>query len=49
MSSGDALRKTELRGGGEARVAALKEQVSNMELLVRKLQDIDQTWSEKIG
>jgi Dynamin family len=49
MSSGDALRKTELRGGGETRVAALKEQVSNMELLVRKLQDIDQTWSEKIG
>jgi hypothetical protein len=49
LAAGDAPRKIERLGGGEARVAALKEQVSNIELLVRKLQEIDQTWSERIG
>jgi hypothetical protein len=49
MTAGDALHKTELRRNGDLRVAALKKQISVMDLLIRKLQEIDQTWGEKIG
>ena len=49
MRAGDAFQKAELRQNGEVRVAALKKQISVMELLVRRLQEIDQTWGEKIG
>ena len=49
MAAGDGPSKTELRRVGEARVSALNQQISNMEHLVRKLQDVDQTWSERIG
>ena len=46
MASGDGRSETELRRVGEARVSALNQQISKMEYLVRKLQDVDQTSSE---
>jgi len=46
MTAGDTLHKTELRRNRET---ALKMQISTMDLLIRKLQEIDQTWGEKIG
>jgi len=49
MTAGDALHKTDLRRNGEVQVAALKKQISTMDLLIRKLQEVDQTWGEKIG
>ena len=49
MRAGDARHKAELRENGEVRVVALEKQISVMELLIRKLQEIDQVWGEKIG
>jgi hypothetical protein len=49
MTAGDALHKTELRRNGKARSTALEKQISTMELLIRKLQEIGQTWGDKIG
>ena len=49
MRAGDTRHKAELRENGEVRVVALEKQISVMELLIRKLQEIDQVWGEKIG
>lgn len=49
ISGGDPARRSELQRVRDGRVAELKKQISNMDLLVRRLENIEQTWAEKIG
>jgi signal recognition particle receptor subunit beta len=49
LSGGDPARSAALRGTRDARVGELKTQISSMELLVGRLESIEQAWAEKIG
>jgi hypothetical protein len=45
---GAALRKDELRRNREIRIAELKRQIPTIDLLLRRLENVDRTWVEEI-
>ncbi len=49
VSGADPGRNAALRSTRDARVAELKTQISNMELLVGRLENIEQAWPENAG
>jgi Dynamin family len=49
ISAEDALRKDQQRVNRRARVADLNRQVPIMELVLRRLENIDRTWGPKLG
>jgi hypothetical protein len=46
---GDAARAPELQRTRDARTSELKTQINKMDVLVRRLESIEQSWAEKIG
>ena len=49
ITGGDAARTPDLQRTRDARTAELKNQIGRMDLLVRRLESIEQAWAEKIG
>jgi hypothetical protein len=49
ITGGEAARTPELQRNRDARTAELKNQISKMDLLARRLESIEQAWAEKIG
>jgi hypothetical protein len=49
ITGGDAARAPELQRTRDARTTELKGQINKMDVLVRRLESIEQSWAEKIG
>ena len=49
LTGGDAARAPELQRTRDARTTELKGQINKMDVLVRRLESIEQSWAEKIG
>jgi len=49
ISGGDVPRSPELQRSRDSRAADLKNQIAKMDLLVRRLEGIEQGWAEKVG
>jgi hypothetical protein len=49
ITGGDAARAPELQRTRDARTTELKSQINKMEVLVQRLESIEQAWAEKIG
>jgi hypothetical protein len=49
LITGEATHNPELQRTRDARTTELKSQITKMDLLVRRLESIEQAWAEKIG
>ncbi len=49
ITGGEAARTPDLQRNRDARTAELKNQISKMDLLARRLESIEQAWAEKTG
>jgi hypothetical protein len=49
ITGGDASMSPEIQRTRDARTAELKSQINKMDVLVRRLESIEQAWAEKIG
>jgi hypothetical protein len=49
LTGGETSRNPELQRSRDARATELKNQIAKMDLLVRRLEGIEQGWAEKIG
>jgi hypothetical protein len=49
ITGGDAAMSPEIQRTRDARTAELKSQINKMDVLVRRLESIEQAWAEKIG
>jgi len=49
LAGGDLPRRSELQRNRDARVAELKKQISSIDSVVRRLENIERTWAAKIS
>jgi hypothetical protein len=49
LITGDGGRNPEVQRTRDARAAELKGQISKMDILVQRLETLEQSWSEKVG
>ena len=49
ISGGDTLLRTQSQRGQNTRAAELKKQIASMDLLVSRLENIEQAWVGKMG
>ena len=49
ITGGEVARTPDLQRNRDARTAELKNQISKMDLLARRLESIEQAWAEKTG
>jgi hypothetical protein len=49
IAGGNLSRRSELQRNHDARIADLKKQISSMDLVVRRLENVEQMWAAKLG